>query len=408
MATGADITCIFVNSAGFSVSGRVFNDNGAGAGTPNDGLLNGGEGGTAGVAMRLTDCVASVLSSATTDGSGNYALAVPFGTAVNAPLCVEQTNTVSRLSTGASVGGVKLPSGSAVVSGGATYTYTRTGTPDNVRLTWNGNGHAGLNFGDVEPNTLVADGAKSGLPGSDVNYPHTFIARTGGTVSFSIPESVDTPAIGGWSGRIFADTGCTGTLQPGAAQWYPPAVPVVVTAGQSVCLLVQESIPNGAVNGNANRSTVQASFDFTNAGPALNATYTVLDVTTVSNSALDLKKEVRNVTQNGAFGLNNQARSGETLEYRITYVNNGAVPITGVVLSDTTPQYTSFVAAQAGATPASLTACSKRTPANVLPAPAVACAAAQAASGIGALGWTFTGSLAPGGTGTVLFSVKVD
>ncbi|WP_307598099.1 beta strand repeat-containing protein [Variovorax boronicumulans] len=408
MVAGANITCTFVNSFGFSVTGRVFLDNGTGSGVANDGRINGTEGGIAGVSVRLTNCAATVLSSATTDGAGNYALDVPFATAANAPLCVEETNTASRLSTGASFGTVALPSGTAVAGGGTSYTYTRTGTPDRIAFTWNGTGHAGLNFGDVDRNTFAADGAKSGMPGSTVSYAHTFIARTGGTLRFGISNSVDTPAVSGWSGKIFADTGCTGAQQPGAALLYPPSAPLTVVAGQNVCIVMQEFIPANAANGSNNQSTVQASFDFTNAGPALSASYTVLDTTTVSNSALELKKEVRNVTQGAGFGVNNQAKSGETLEYRVTYTNNGTTPISGMTVNDTTPQYTSFVAAQAGTTPASLTACSKNTPANALPAPAVACAASQAAGGTGGLRWSFTGSLAPGATGAVLFSVKVD
>jgi len=29
------------------------------------------------------------------------------------------------------------------------------------------------------------------------------------------------------------------------------------------------------------------------------------------------------ITQGGSFGVNNQAKSGETLEYRVSYTNNG-------------------------------------------------------------------------------------
>ncbi|BEP63073.1 hypothetical protein GmRootV213_36270 [Variovorax sp. V213] len=408
MVAGANITCTFVNGFGYAVTGRVFLDNGTGSGVANDGLINGSEGGIAGVSVQLTNCSATVLSTATTDGAGNYALDVPFATAASAPLCVEETNTALRLSTGASFGAVPLPSGSAVASGGTSYTYTRTGTPDRIAFTWNGTGHTGLNFGDVDRNTFAADGTKSGMPGSTVSYAHTFIARTGGTVSFSISNSVDTPAVSGWSGKIFADTGCTGAQQAGAALLYPPAAPVTVAAGQNVCILMQEFIPANAANGNNNQTTVQASFSFTNAGPALSASYTVLDTTTVSNSALELKKEVRNVTQGGSFGVNNQAKSGETLEYRVTYTNNGTTPISDMKINDATPQYTSFGAAQAGTTPASLTGCRKNTPANAAPAPSVACAVAQTAGGTGMLSWEFSGSLAPGGSGSVLFSVKVD
>ena len=410
-AAGSNIVCTFTNTYGFSVGGRVFNDNGVGAGTANDGVINGGEAGIAGVAVRLTNCAATVLASAVTDGAGRYTLAVPVATAAAAPLCVEETNPATPsawTSTGASVGGTALPSGTATTVAGTAYTYTRTGTPDRIAFAWNGTAPASLDFGDVAPNTLATDGAKTGLPGSTVSYPHTFKAQTGGVVRFGISGEVATPTLAGWSGKIFADTGCTGAMQPGAVLLYPPSVPVTVVAGQSVCLVMQEFVPATATNGYNNDATVQASFDFSNAGPALGASYTVHDITTVSDSVLDLKKEVRNVTQGGAFGINNQAKSGETLEYRITYTNNGVSPIGTLSVNDTTPVYTRFVSAQAGSTPATLTACLKTTPANPAPAPTVACAAAQALGGTGALSWHFTGVLLPGASGAVLFSVKVD
>ncbi|KQX34991.1 DUF11 domain-containing protein [Variovorax sp. Root434] len=408
MVAGAAITCTFVNGYPRSVTGRVFLDNGVGAGIANDGLINGGEAGIPGITVRLTDCGTTTLATTTTNGSGQYALGAPLGLGLNDPVCVEETNAASRISTGASLGSVSLRSGQAVAIAGISYTYTRSGTPDRIAFTWNGTGHAGLNFGDVDRNTLAADGAKTGQPGSTVSYPHTFMARTAGAVSFDIPSSVDTPAVSGWSGKIFADAGCTGSLQAGAALLYPPAAPVNVVAGQSVCILMQEFIPANAATGNGNASVVQASFVFTNAGPALSATYTVTDTTTVSTSALELKKEVRNVTQGGSFGINNQAKPGEVLEYRITYTNNGSSPISGMTVNDTTPQFTAFVAAQAGTTPATLANCQKRTPANPIPAATEACATAQTAGGTGALSWQFTGPLDPGASGAVLFTVKVN
>ena len=408
MVAGAAITCTFVNGYPKNVTGRVFLDNGTAGGIANDGLINGGEVGLSGIGMRLTDCAAITFSTAVTDGTGKYALAVPFTIGTGDALCVEETNTVSRISTGASLGVVQLPSGQAVTSTGTAYTYTRDGTPDRIAFTWNSSGHADLNFGDVDRNTLATDGAKNGLPGSTVSFPHTFTARTGGEVSFDISNSVDTPALSGWSGKIFADTGCTGALQAGAALLYPPAAPMTVVAGQNVCIVMQEFIPANAMSGYSNTSTVQASFVFTNASPGLNATYTVTDITTVSTSALELRKEVRNVTQGGSFGINNQAKPGETLEYRITYTNNGTTPISGLTVNDTTPQYTAFAGAQADTTPATLASCQKHTPANPPPAAAVDCAAAQTEGGTGALSWKFTGPLDPGASGTVLFTVKVN
>ena len=172
---------------------------------------------------------------------------------------------------------------------------------------------------------------------------------------------------------------------------------------------MQEFIPGTAANGYTNTAKVQADFVFTNAAPALAASYQVTDVTTVGSTALDLKKQVRNVTQNGVFGINNLAKSGETLEYLITYVNNAASPITSLVINDTTPSYTTFISTLDGTTPAGLSACQKHTPANALPAgAAVACAAAQTIGGTGAISFQFTGPLNPGATGGVLFRVKVD
>lgn len=410
LANDAVVVCTFTNSAGAAtVSGRVFLDNGTGGGTANDGVPNGSEAPLSGVTVRLTNCAATVHASTLTDAAGNYSLAVPAGTAAGASLCVEETNPGTRVSTGASVGSVALPSGTATSAIGGTYTYTRAAAPDRIAFAWNGTGHSNLNFGDVDNSSFATDGAKTAQPGSTVTYAHTFTAGTAGQVSFAIVADMATPAVTGWTTKIFADPACTGSLQAGAAQLYPPsAAGTPVAFAGKVCVIVQTFVPATAPQGANDRVTVQASFDYTNASPSLGGTFVLNDVTTVSNVALDLKKEVRNVTQGGAFGINNQAKSGETVEYRITYTNNGDAPIRSMTVNDATPGYTSFVGATTGATPATLTACAKNTPANALPAVAVPCASAQPVGGTGPIEWRFTGSVDPGGTGTVLFQVKVD
>lgn len=116
---------------------------------------------------------------------------------------------------------------------------------------------------------------------------------------------------------------------------------------------------------------------------------------------------IRSMAQ-GTYGLSNQAKTGETLEYRIVYTNNGITPIGDLSVSDTTPVYTAFVSAAAGTTPAALTACVKATPANPRPAPSVGCEQVQPVGGSGAVSWRFSGSLPPGATGEVLFQVRVE
>ncbi len=410
MVAGADIECAFLNNPALVVTGRVFGDTGRSGGVPNDGVVNGGEAGLPGVQMRLTNCAAGVLASGVTDGTGHYSLEVPSSMMVNDALCVEEVTPPGYLSTGASVGNTRLPSGSGVNVGGKTYTYKRTaaGAPDHIGFAWDDSRAGELNFGDVALSRFGADSVRSGSPGSSVSHSHTFVAQTGGAVRFGIARAVATPPIDGWSARIYDDPGCTGTLQSGAAVLYPPSVPTTVTAGQNVCVVLQEFIPAHALVGYSDKCTVEASFDFTNASPGLSASYLVNGTTTVSSTALELRKEVRNATKNGDFGLNNEARSGETLEYRITYTNNGATPIGGLTVNDATPVYTSFAGSQADASPATLTGCMKHTPANPLPAPAVACATAQAVGGAGSMNWKFNGQLAPGGTGAVRFKVTVN
>ncbi|MES3020814.1 MAG: hypothetical protein V4857_04435 [Pseudomonadota bacterium] len=404
---GAKIVCVLTNGAG-GITGRVFLDNGAGGGTANDGIKNGGEAGLSGIGVKLTNCAGSVLAAATTDGSGAYSFATPSAT-IGSAMCIEQTNAAGRVSVGASANGTALPSGAATSAGGRSYTYTRTTMPDRIAFAWDGVAHAGLDFGDVAENIFAAGGAKNGVPGGTPAYAHTFIAGTAGTVVFSVSGATATPALGGWAETVFADPACTGVRQPGATQLFPPVgAGQAVVAGQSVCVVVVESIPATAQNGNVNDATVQASFTYSNTAGSLSASYTLHDVTTAGSTALELLKEVRNVTQGGTFGVVNQAKSGETLEYRITYTNNATGAINTLTVGDATPSYTTFVSSDTLTTPASLTACAKNTPANPLPAPAVACATLQAVGGTGAVNWKFTGSLPAGGTGQVVFQVKVD
>lgn len=391
-------------------AGRVFGDNGAGSGTANDGVVNGAEVGIMGITISLTRCASSTaIATALTDSAGNYTLAVPPATGVGNALCVQKTTAGGRVSTGASVGSTALPSGAVVSVAGIGYTYTRGGAPDVIAFTWNGIGHSNLNFGDVPFNAFAADGVKSGQAGNTVSYAHIFDAQTGGSVSFGIASSTAAPALGGWSERIFADAGCTGVLQAGAVQLYPPAAAgSAVVTGQQVCIVVQEFIPATAPNGYANTVKVTASFNYSNSNPVLSASITATDTTSVGASALALKKEVRNVTQGGAFGVYNLVKSGEVLEYRLTYINNGTSPATGLHAFDITPSYTTFVSAAEGTTPASLSNCQKQTPVNPAPAAIVACAVVQTVGGTGAVGFTLTGPFNPGATGTLLFRVKVD
>ncbi|MGB7740521.1 MAG: hypothetical protein WBM03_15540 [Steroidobacteraceae bacterium] len=358
--------------------GRVFADTGVGpGGVPNDGARNGNEPGIPAVTVRLTDCGATDYATATSDGAGDYAIAVPETVAVGATVCVVETNLTGYTSAGGQPGN----------TGGS---YDR-GT-DRVQLLIAANvAYAGVDFGDVPASRFLTDGTLTVQPGSSVSYPHVFIAGSGGQVSFST-LGASSPEVAGWSETLYRDADCNGVLAtPGDT---PLAGAVAVQAGERLCLILQEFAPAGLPSGATRVVTVQAFFVYSNANPALTASYTRQDVTVTSSSALLLIKEVRNVTQSGGWVKSNAAAPGNVLEYRITYANSGSTAIGDLVINDMTPTFTTFAAGVCGtALPASLTQCT-------LTAPAV--------GATGALRWQFIGFLQPAASGNVTYQVTVE
>ena len=393
------------------LSGTVFNDGGApsagsNTGTPNDGLQNGNEAGLGGIALTLSNCAGTSYASTTTDGAGAYSLSIPPAQA-GQTVCLDAAVSGAYLATGMNVAGTAVPSGVATTVGGTSYSFTRSS--DRVAFTAPASGAVTLNFGQVPVSTFATSSNKQGAPGSSVAHTaNTFTAGSGGSLQISLGAATATPSSLSWSEVVYLDPSCTGTLQAGLTKLTAPTVSVPVTQGQVLCLIVQDFVPTSATAGATNAVPVVATLSLGNANPALTASYTVTDTTTVGSGQLAVQKEVRNVTQSGSFGASNQAKPGDTLEYRITYTNLGASTISGLEVADYVPQYGTFVSATADALPASLTACSKNTPANVLPAAAVPCSTAQGSGGTGSVNWKFSGTLAPGATGTVRFSMQVN
>jgi uncharacterized repeat protein (TIGR01451 family) len=352
-----------------TLSGRVFADNGAGGGTANDGALNGGEGGIAGVTVKLTDTTgATVYDTATTDGAGNYSLLVPNTLANGTQLKVTETNLASYVSTGASTGN----------TGGS---YARAS--DTITFAFaSGTTYTGVNFGDVAAFTFAPDNAQAGLPGSAIVYAHTFTANSAGQVTFSIART-SSPALSGWSSALYLDVNGNSQLDSGDTAINGP---IALAAGQTIQILVKEFIPVGAPLNAQDKLTVTASFSYTNASPALTSSAARTDITTVGNptsAGLVLLKSVDKTT----------ARPGDTIAYTINYSNNSSDNLTNVIIYDNMPAFTTFASASNGALPSGLTGVT-------LTAPAV--------GATGPIRWTFAGSLAPGASGTVTFHVTLD
>jgi uncharacterized repeat protein (TIGR01451 family) len=354
---------------GLLLTGRVFNDNGTGGGTANDGILNGGEPGLGGVVVKLTDNAGStVYATITTNDGGSYALPIPSTIAGGTPLKLVEANVTGFIATGASVGN----------TGG---TYDRTTNTISFGLIANTT-YTNVNFGHVLPSTLSTDGQLAGLPGTTLFYAHTFTAGTGGSVSFATVNTSN-PALNGWSTNVYRDLNKNGQLDANEPEI---VAPISVNAGDVVAIIAKIFIPTNAPLGASNRTTLTATFVYVGATPALNAALVRQDVTTVGNpttAGLTLNKSVDKPS----------ALPGETITYTIRYANTSSDVLGNVVISDATPAFTTFVSANNGSLPQDLTAVTPLTP---------------SVGGTGAVRWTFAGTLRPGGSGTVSYQVKVN
>jgi uncharacterized repeat protein (TIGR01451 family) len=237
-------------------------------------------------------------------------------------------------------------------------------------------------------NVFQPDGAQTGMPGTVVSYPHTFNAGLAGTVSFST-SAVATPAVPGWTQTIYRDTDCNGVLN-GSEGSAPLTGSIAVNAGDTICIVVRDSIPATAPYNAQNLISVTATFNGSQ-------TITRHDTTTVGSAAgagLVLAKTVRNVTLGSGAGTANTARPGDVLEYTITYTNTSSGAVNTIVITDATPAFTTYLSASCGAPlPGNISACA------VTSQPAV--------NGAGSVVWTLTGSLLSSGSGSVLYQVKV-
>lgn len=357
---------------GASVAGTVFADTGVGGGAANNGTQDGAEAGISGVAVNAVQGGTAVAGVATA-GDGSFVLWVPAG----ASTTLTPTAPSGYLATGGNRG---TTSGS----------YTR---PSITFTPVAGTSYTGIAFGLIPPSTLSTDNTRQAAPGTVLFFPHTFVAGSAGTVLFSTNAAAN-PAVTGWNEQIYLDAACSGTIAASDTQL---TAAMTVTAGQTVCILVKENVPAAAANGSQNQVTVSAKVTYTGSAAPAAVTLTRVDLTIVGVGDLQVTKLVSDLTTGGAFATSNSANPGDTLRYRLTVTNVGAKPATNLVVNDSVPSLTGFVAAAcpaASALPAGLTACA------VGPAPAT--------GGTGALSWQFTGSLAPGAAVMVTFDVTVN
>ncbi len=352
---------------GSRVDGTVFRDDGAGGALANDGVRQGAEGAVAAARVRLlgAGCAGGTCDSATTSATGAFRLWLPAA-AAGAGMRVAEVDPSGWLSTGGQPG----------TTAGA---YARA-TDDVTFDAAAGVVYDGVAFGDVPLNTWTPPLTRAVAAGGVAAYAHRFTAGSAGTVSFGIAET-PVPALPGWSVTLYRDLDCNGVLDSGE-----PVLPatVALAAGQSLCVIARHATPAGAPNGAAETATLTAAYAYVNAAPALGSGNALSDLTTIAlGNGLVLAKSVDAVN----------VAPGGTLTYTITYTNPGGQPLSGIVIRDATPPWTVFDSAGCAALGAGLTGC--------------ALSQQPAAGATGDVAWTLAGTLAPGGSGSVTFSVRV-
>jgi uncharacterized repeat protein (TIGR01451 family) len=355
-------------------NGRVFADNGAGGGIANNGVKAGTEAGLAGITVILKGRLGAEVTRTVSVSDGTFILWFRQAAAGTITPCCQPA--------------IPRPAARPEHSGGS---YTRTGVN---YTTGSGRNDSGVTFGMVAPNTLAPNGAQTAEPGTACSTPTPTRPPPAGRSPSRWPTP---PARQARPGARCSTSDSNCSANAGGQRAHQVTTAITVTAGQKICLIVKQFVPAGAGLGAQNTVTLSAAFSYTNAAPALAiSTVRATDITTVGLAGdLALGKLVGNVTQAIAAATSVAAKPGDTLQYTLTATNNGTQPLSTLLVSDSTPAFTNFVAAACpGVLPAGITGCAVTTQ------PAVG---AQ-----GALQWTFTGSLAPGAQLVVTYRVKVD
>jgi uncharacterized repeat protein (TIGR01451 family) len=382
-----------------AVTGKVILDTGMGpSGIAHNATQDGAEPGHSGVPVSLTDCSNTVYSTTTSAADGSFSLSlatVPAGGAV----CVVELPPTGYRAVSASGNGI---AGATLIGATNILKFTPSAGVE----------YSGIVLGNAPLSTLISDGVQQGTAGQTVVYAHVYTAGSAGNVSFG---SADSPSPAGliWTSALYRDTNCNGTLD--AADTLLTA-PVTVVAGQQVCLLDKIATPAGAPNGVKDITTLTATeiWSVPTLTPATQThVLTNTDITTVGASGFTLLKEVRKlalcpIDAAGSIGnttapysiIGSSAAPGDALEYRLTYTNNTAAPLSSIKLNDAVPAFTQFKSALCLSLPAQgVSSC-------VITKPAL-----DATSGV--LVWTMTdAATVPKGlqhldSGTVSFCVQV-
>jgi len=204
----------------------------------------------------------------------------------------------------------------------------------------------------------------------------------------------------GWTSAAYYDSNGSGTLDSTDPQINGNLNTVAglsggLTPGQSITVFVKVIAPSGAASGASNITTLTATTTNGSYTTAVPPAVSVTDATTVLSGNLTLEKaQALDASCTGPSASTSystaslSAKPGECVLYQVTVTNVGAANATSVVVSDSTPTYTTL---------------------SVAPATTVG-TIASGAPAVGAAG-TFSadvGTLTPGQSAVLTFGVQIE
>lgn len=247
---------------------------------------------------------------------------------------------------------------------------------------------------------IAANSNASVYPNSAYVFTHT-LSNQGNVTETSAAVSIAQTMSGGggWASLIYLDANNDGVLDASDPVFtnlsqITTAAGVAtngqLAAGESVRFFVRMLVPATAQDGDTNTATVTLA---TVAGETVASNNTLQDIVVVTSSALKLDKTQAldaacDGTADSAFTTAQfDVKPAECVIYRVLATNVGSVAVANVVVSDSTPSYTTYNGGLLATGSASSSA------------PAVAAAGSVSAT------WT---SIAPAASVTLEFRVRVD
>lgn len=116
-----------------------------------------------------------------------------------------------------------------------------------------------------------------------------------------------------------------------------------VAAEQVYLEITSTATTTGSADGTVDHTIEADSSNNSTLGVGVDNYVTTTNQTTFTGTQLSIKKEVRNVTQAGAFAATATGNPGEVLEYQVTVTNTGSGAAAEVFVTDTVPAYTTLV-----------------------------------------------------------------